>query len=72
MPPDLVIDDTLYPFMLARWDDLMRGDAVKFHFVSLEHERTFEFRLVKSGESVQDGRTVEQIRMEPVSILFPI
>jgi len=69
LPPDLVIDDTLYPFMMARWDELMRGDAVKFHFVSLEHERTFEFRLVKSGESMQDGRTVEQIRMEPVSLI---
>jgi hypothetical protein len=69
LPPDLVIDDTLYPFMMAHWDELMRGDAVKFHFVSLEHERTFEFRLVKSGEFVQDGRTVEQIKMEPVSII---
>ena len=43
----------------------MRGDAVKFRFISLEHERTFKFRMVKTGESVQDGRTVEQIRMEP-------
>jgi hypothetical protein len=68
LPPDTVIDDTLYPFMLAHWDDLMRGDAVKFHFVSLEHERTFEFRLLKTGESVQSGRTVEQIKMEPVNI----
>jgi hypothetical protein len=69
LPFDLVIDDTLYPFMMAHWDGLMRGDAVKFHFVSLEHERTFEFRLMKTGESVQDGRTVEQIKMEPVSII---
>jgi hypothetical protein len=69
LPSDLVIDDTLYPFMMAHWDDLMRGDTVKFHFVSLEHERTFEFRLLKTGEFVQDGRAVEQIRMEPVNII---
>ena len=69
LPPDLVIDDTLYPFMMAHWDNLMRGDAVKFHFVSLEHGRTFEFRLVKSGESVRDGRTLEQITMQPVNLL---
>jgi hypothetical protein len=67
LPSDVVIDDTLYPFMMAHWDDLLRGDTVKFHFVSLERERTFEFRFVKTGESVQAGRTVEQIKMEPVS-----
>jgi len=63
-----VIDDTLYPFMMAHWDDLMRGDAVKFRFVSLEWERTFEFRLVKGGESVQNGQPVVQIRMEPTGM----
>ena len=45
LQPDTVIDDTLYPFMLAHWDDLMRGNAVEFHFVSLDWERTFEFEL---------------------------
>ena len=65
--PDTVIDDTLYPFLLAHWDDLMRGDAVKFRFVSLEWERTFEFRFVKAAESSQNGRPVVQIRMEPTS-----
>ena len=66
--PDTLFDDTLYPFMMAHWDDLMRGDAVKFHFISLEWERTFVFRLVKTAETVQDGRTLEQITMEPVNL----
>ena len=65
LQPDTLTDDTVYPFMMLHWDDLLRGDAVKFRFISLEHERTFMFRMVKTGESVQDGRTVEQIRMEP-------
>ena len=68
LPPDTLIDDTLYPFLLAHWDDLMRGGAVKFRFVSLEWERTFEFRLVKAGESVQNNRSVVQIRMEPTGL----
>jgi hypothetical protein len=68
LQPNTVIDDTLYPFMMAHWDDLMRGDAVKFRFVSLEWERTFEFRLVKGGESVQNGQPVVQIRMEPTGM----
>lgn len=67
LPPDTVVDDTLYPFLRAHWDDLMRGRAVKFHFVSLEWERTFVFRLVRTGETVQDGRTVEQIKMQPAN-----
>ncbi|HTV63336.1 MAG TPA: hypothetical protein VMH30_12280 [Verrucomicrobiae bacterium] len=69
LPPNTVIDDTLYPFMLAHWDDLMRGKAVKFHFVSLDRKRTYEFRLVKTAEFVRDHQTVEQIKMEAVSFL---
>ena len=69
LQPDTVFDDTVYPFMMAHWDELMRGDTVKFRFISLEHERTFMFRMVKAGESVKDGRTVEQIRMEPAGLL---
>lgn len=70
LPPDTVVDDTLYPFLLAHWDDLMRGDAVKFHFVSLEWKRTFVFRFVKAGELVQNGRPVVRVKMEPASLLL--
>ena len=69
LQPDTVIDDTLFPFLLAHWDDLMSGDTVKFRFVSLEKERTFAFRFVKTGEFVEAGRMVERIKMEPVSRL---
>ncbi|HEY5040603.1 MAG TPA: hypothetical protein VIK53_01210 [Verrucomicrobiae bacterium] len=65
--PDTVTDDTVYPFMMDHWNDLMQGRAVRFRFISLEHERTFEFRLVKTAETVRAGRTVEQIKMEPVN-----
>jgi hypothetical protein len=68
--PDTVIDDTLYPFMLARWDDLMRGNAVEFHFVSLDWERTFEFELMKTGESVQNGQPVVLLMMKPASLFI--
>lgn len=68
LQPDTVVDDTVYPFMLAHWDTLMQGDAVKFRFVSLEWERTFMFRFVKTGETMMNGRTVEQIKMEPTNL----
>jgi len=69
LPPDTVVDDTLYPFMMAHWDDLIRGNTVKFRFISFEWERTFAFELIKTAESVQNGRMVEEIRMEPASLL---
>ncbi len=70
LPPDTVFDDTVYPFMMAHWDALIRGEVVKFHFISFEWERTFMFRFVKTAESKRNGRTVELIKMEPVSIFI--
>jgi hypothetical protein len=69
LPKDTVIDDTLDPFVLAHWDELMRGTAVKFRFVSLEWEKTFGFKLTKSAESVVDGKAMVTIKMEPTSLL---
>ena len=65
LPDNLVIDDTLYPFMLAHWDELMKGHAVKFHFVSLEMKKAYGFRLVKAGQTTMHGHTHIQIKMEP-------
>ena len=69
LPPDIVIDDTVYPFLLAHWDKLMKGDSVKFRFVALEWERTFMFRFVKTGETTMHGHTHVQIKMEPTNLL---
>lgn len=69
LEPDTLMDDTLYPFLMEHWDDLMQGKTVKFHFVSLEWERTFEFSLAKSGESTQSGRPVVEFTMKPTNFL---
>ena len=70
LQPDTVIDDTLYPFMIDHWNDLMRGDTVKFHFVSLDWERTFQFELVKTGDSTQNGQPVVKLTMKPASFFL--
>lgn len=70
LQPDTLIDDTLYPFMTDHWGDLMRGRTVRFHFVSLDWERTFEFGLTKTGEFVQNGRPVVQLTMKPASLFI--
>ena len=70
LKPDTLIDDDLYPFVLVHWDDLMRGETIKFHFVSIEWRRTFTFRLAKTGETIVDGRPCEQIEMKPNGFLL--
>lgn len=70
LPSDIVYDDTVYPFMMAHWNALIRGDTVKFHFISFEWERTFMFQFMKTGESVQHNQPVVQITMQPISLLL--
>jgi len=70
LKPDTLIDDDLYPFMVAHWNDLMRGEHVKFRLVSIEWQHIFNFQLLKTGESVVDGRTCELICMKPTSLLL--
>ena len=69
MSKDVLIDDTIYPFILAHWGELMRGASVKFRFVSLEWEKTFGFKFSKEGESTRDGTPVVTVRMEPTNVL---
>jgi hypothetical protein len=69
LPKDTLIDDTLYPFILMHWNDLMQGTSVKFRFVALEWERTFGFKLSKAGESVRNGKAVVCMKMEPTSMI---
>jgi len=59
--PDTEVDDTIYPFMLAHWDELMRGAPVKFHFVSLEWKKVFGFRLVRTGETMLVAKLVDPL-----------
>ena len=66
---EVLIDDTIYPFILGHWDELMRGSPVKFRFVSFEWEKTFSFKLSKSDESFQDRTQVVTIKMEPTNLL---
>ena len=69
LEPDTLMDDTLYPFIMEHWDDLLQGKTVKFRFVSLEWERTFDFSLAKTGESTQNGRPVVEFTMKPTNFL---
>jgi hypothetical protein len=69
MSRDVLIDDSIYPFIMAHWDELMRGTSVKFQFVSLEWEKTFGFKFSKADESNRNGTPMVTIRMEPTNFL---
>lgn len=70
LQPNTLICDTIYPFILAHWDELAQGTAVKFHFVSLDPAGTFNFRLLKDSESTWQGQPVMGIKMEPSNFIL--
>ncbi len=51
LKPDTLIDDDLYPRSFWSIGTIScAGETIKFHFVSIEWQRIFIFRLVKTGE----------------------
>jgi len=70
LQPNTLISDTIYPFILAHWQELSQGGQVKFHFVSLDPAATFNFRLVRDSTSVWQGQPVVRIKMEPANFLL--
>ena len=69
LQPNTLISDTIYPFILTRWDELMLGGVVKFHLISLDPPDVFNFRLQKEGETTWEGKPVVRIRMEPTNLI---
>jgi hypothetical protein len=65
-----LICDTIYPYLLAHYDELAAGTAVKFHLISLDPADTYTFRLVKESESVWEGHPTLILRMEPSNIIL--
>jgi len=70
LQPNTLISDTIYPFILAHWDELLQGASVKFRFVSLDPSGTFGFRLIKTSDSTWQGRPVVGIKMEPGNFII--
>ncbi len=71
LAPNTRIDDDLYPFMLAHWDDLARGESVKFRFVSIEWQRTCNFKLwVKKPGKRRGGPRLCLVAVKPVGFFL--
>ena len=65
LAPNTLIDDTVYPFILAHWRQLENGATEKFQFVSLGWDRTFGFEVFKTGTAKLDGQAVVRLKMQP-------
>ena len=70
LQPNTLICDTISPFILSHWDELLKGASVKFHFVSLDPSGTFNFHLIKTSESTWQGQPVIGIKMEPTNFII--
>ena len=64
MEKNTLIADTIYPYILTHWDELLQGATVKFRFISLDPARTFGFHLVKMGAADWQGHPAIRIKME--------
>lgn len=69
LPKEMLIDDTIYPFILSHWADLMQGTSLRFCMPSLERDRIFTFVLRKTKESVLNGNAVLWFKMTPASFI---
>ncbi len=67
LPKDLLIDDSIYPFILAHWDELMQGAPLKFSMVSLEREKTFVLTLRKTNAVKPNSRPMVWLKMTPAN-----
>lgn len=69
LPPDVLTDDSIYPFILIHWDELMRGTTLKFWMVSFDHDRIFTFTLRKTAPFKATGGSTVWLKMAAGNLL---
>lgn len=70
LQPDTLIADMIGPFIEMHWNQLMRGDSVKFRFAAVARRETVGFKFVKESEAWRAGKPVARLKMQPTSILI--
>lgn len=68
--PDILVNDMIAPFLVAHWNDLMKGEDVKCRYVAAARAETVGFKFVKQSESTRDGKPVVVIKMSPSSFII--
>lgn len=64
---EALISDMLPGFLLAHWDELERGDVLRFRYIVVPRLETIAFKLRCESTTEFHGKKVLRIRMEPAS-----
>jgi len=70
LQPDTMIADMMGPFINAHWDELMRGDGVKFRFAVMNRQETIGFKFAKDSETTRYGQPVVRLKMSATSMVY--
>jgi len=65
-----LISDMLPGFLVGHWDELNRGDTLKFRYVVVPRLETIGFKLRRESAGEFHGKKVLRIKMEPASRLI--
>jgi len=65
-----LISDMLPGFMTEHWEELARGDTVKFRYIVVPRLETIGFKLRRESTAELHGKKVIRIKMEPTSGLI--
>lgn len=69
VPTPVVVDGGFNEFVLQRWDDLLAGKTIQFHFVAPIEQDYFVFQVEPVKTLQVDGSKHLRLHMKPVSSL---
>jgi hypothetical protein len=63
----VVINDMIPYFVVEHWDELARGETVKFRYIVVPRLETIAFKLRRESTAELQGKKFVRIKMEPTS-----
>jgi hypothetical protein len=67
---EVLVGDMIPYFLVAHWNELMRGQPASFRFIASDRLETVGFKLVKEGDVNWRGKSAVRLRMEPTSVII--
>ena len=68
--PGTLINDMIAPFLVAHWDELMKGKDVKCRYIAAARAETVGFKFAKQSESRLNGKPAVIIKMSASSFII--
>jgi hypothetical protein len=63
----VLINDMIPYFVVEHWDELARGDTVKFRYIVVPRLETIGFKLRRESAAELQGKKMVRLKMEPAS-----